>query len=204
MAEESATESLKSGVVVSEAIRAMHEIESSSKRMTQVIGVIDDIAFQTNLLALNAGVEAARAGDQGKGFAVVAQEVRHLAQKSAGAAKEIEALIGKSFEDVTKGVELVNNAGVSLSRIGNRVGSISENITAITMSAEEQAAGIQEVNGAMHQMEDGTQRNAIHIAETNGSAASVERLMTAIVSSLAKFQTVEGQARENSRLPRAA
>ncbi|MCJ8518705.1 globin-coupled sensor protein [Rhizobium tarimense] len=126
--QESAKETEKSGQVVEQAIAAMGAIENSSQKMTQIIGVIDEIAFQTNLLALNAGVEAARAGEQGKGFAVVAQEVRELAQRSAAAAKEIKGLIDRSSADVRRGVDLVNRTGESLATIGRRVSSISENI----------------------------------------------------------------------------
>ncbi|MFN7023735.1 MAG: methyl-accepting chemotaxis protein [Pseudorhizobium sp.] len=187
--QESAKETEKSGQVVKQAIVAMGEIESSSQKMTQIIGVIDEIAFQTNLLALNAGVEAARAGEQGKGFAVVAQEVRELAQRSAAAAKEIKELIEKSSADVRRGVELVNLTGDSLTAIGQRVGSISENINSITKSALEQAAGIDEINSAVRSMDQMTQQNAALMEETNASAQNLSQISGSLASLIGRFRT---------------
>jgi methyl-accepting chemotaxis protein len=187
--QESAKETEKSGQVVKQAIVAMGEIESSSQKMTQIIGVIDEIAFQTNLLALNAGVEAARAGEQGKGFAVVAQEVRELAQRSAAAAKEIKELIDKSSADVRRGVELVNLTGESLTAIGNRVGSINENINSITKSAQEQAAGIDEINSAVRSMDQMTQQNAALMEETNASAQNLSQISSSLASLIGRFRT---------------
>lgn len=187
--QESAKETEKSGQVVKQAIVAMGEIESSSQKMTQIIGVIDEIAFQTNLLALNAGVEAARAGEQGKGFAVVAQEVRELAQRSAAAAKEIKELIDKSSADVRRGVELVNLTGESLTAIGQRVGSISENINSITKSAQEQAAGIDEINSAVRSMDQMTQQNAALMEETNASAQNLSQISGSLASLIGRFRT---------------
>ena len=159
----------RSGTVVSEAVAAMSAIEESSRKVTQIIGVIDQIAFQTNLLALNAGVEAARAGDAGKGFAVVAQEVRTLAQKSADAAREIKSLIDHSFSEVLRGVSLVNRAGEALQTIGSQVVSINEHIDAIAGSAREQAVGIAEINSAIGSMDQSTQQNAAMVEETNAA-----------------------------------
>jgi methyl-accepting chemotaxis protein len=139
--DETSEQAARSGETVTEAIAAMGKIEESSKKITQIITVIDEISFQTNLLALNAGVEAARAGEAGKGFAVVAQEVRELAQRSASAAKEIKDLIEASFEDVLKGVSLVNRTGEALTSIGGQVQVISEHFVAISQSAQEQSAG---------------------------------------------------------------
>ena len=148
------------GAVVQEAIAAMSNIETSSEKIGQIIGLIDEISFQTNLLALNAGVEAARAGEAGKGFAVVASEVRALAQRSADAAKEIKGLIMSSKQEVEKGVELVGGTGEALERIIARVGEINGAVGEIATSASEQATGLQEVNGAVSQMDQITQQNA--------------------------------------------
>lgn len=130
----------------------MGRIEASSSRISQIIGVIDEIAFQTNLLALNAGVEAARAGEAGRGFAVVAQEVRELAQRSAGAAKEIKELIGTSVKQVGAGVELVRSTGDALMEIEVLVNRVNEQVASIATAAREQATGLQEVNTAVNSM----------------------------------------------------
>lgn len=175
----SATDAAKSGEVVEQAVKAMSEIEASSQQMTQIIGTIDEIAFQTNLLALNAGVEAARAGDQGKGFAVVAQEVRELAQRSAAAAKEIKVLIGKSSEDVNRGVVLVNTTGRALKAIGDQVRTINEFMTQIANSSHEQASGIAEINAAVTSLDHITQQNAAMAEE---SSAATQKLSAEAVS----------------------
>jgi methyl-accepting chemotaxis protein len=166
---ESAAEAIKSSSVVEQAAEAMSAIEQSSRRMTQVIGVIDEIAFQTNLLALNAGVEAARAGESGRGFAVVAQEVRELAQRSANAAKEIKVLIGKSTEDVARGVGLVHSTGLALRNIGERVQSINGVMTAIAQSSREQSVGVGEINSAIGNMDLITQQNAAMVEQTSAA-----------------------------------
>jgi len=186
--QESASETQKSGQIVEQAIAAMGDIETSSQKMNQIIGVIDEIAFQTNLLALNAGVEAARAGDQGKGFAVVAQEVRELAQRSASAAKEIKELIGRSSGDVKRGVELVNCTGESLSAIGQRVGTIKDSIASLTRSAQEQASGIEEINTAVRSMDQITQQNAALMEETNASTQSLLQISQRLASLIMRFR----------------
>jgi methyl-accepting chemotaxis protein len=155
-----------SGGIVQQAVSAMGEIEKSSREIGNIIGVIDEIAFQTNLLALNAGIEAARAGDAGRGFAVVATEVRALAQRSATAAKEIKALISASGQQVSNGVALVGDAGQALERIVEQVAKIDGLIGEIASSAQEQSAGLSEVNIAVNQMDQVTQQNAAMVEET--------------------------------------
>uniref|UniRef100_UPI0020B16ED6 methyl-accepting chemotaxis protein n=1 Tax=Acidisphaera sp. L21 TaxID=1641851 RepID=UPI0020B16ED6 len=163
----------RSGVVVTGAVEAMAAIEASARQISQIIGVIDEIAFQTNLLALNAGVEAARAGDAGRGFAVVASEVRALAQRSAGAAKEIKALIQASTAQVGSGVDLVGQAGEALTRIAARVGDISAVVSEIAASAREQATGLAEVNVAVNQMDQVTQQNAAMVEQSTAASHSL-------------------------------
>jgi len=169
-------EATKNGEIVSQAVSAMDAIAESSKQITQVINVIDDIAFQTNLLALNAGVEAARAGESGKGFAVVASEVRALAQRSAEAAKEISGLIENSSRHVEQGTQLVGNAGQALQEIITQVNDIAGMTTQIATSAEEQAVGLSEINIGVNQLDQVTQQNAAMVQEsmTRGDALAQE------------------------------
>jgi methyl-accepting chemotaxis protein len=185
----SADEAGKSSEVVRDAIASMAAIEDSSRQITAIISVIDEISFQTNLLALNAGVEAARAGEAGKGFAVVAQEVRELAQRSARAAKEIEALIGKSSSDVARGVSLVNAAGEALQSIGLRISDINEDIDGIAQSAQEQATGIREINTAVANLDYITQQNAAMMEETNASTAALSEISVRLSSLVERFRT---------------
>ncbi len=167
----------RSREVVASAVEAIGGIEASSRQVAQIITVIDEIAFQTNLLALNAGVEAARAGEAGRGFAVVAQEVRALAQRSAEAAKEIKTHIGDSERQVESGVALVGAAGETLQRIAGQVGAISSVITEIAASAQEQAAGLSQVNTAVNSMDQGTQATT---AMASRSAASSQALLAEV------------------------
>jgi len=162
-----------SGGIVRQAIEAMGGIEQSSKHIVRIIGVIDEIAFQTNLLALNAGVEAARAGDAGRGFAVVASEVRALAQRSAEAAKEIRSLISSAASQVDLGVDLVGQTGKALERIVAQVVEIDNVVSAIARSAEEQAGALQQVDRAVAQMDQSTQRNAEMAQRTTGAARAL-------------------------------
>ncbi|NLS06674.1 PAS domain S-box protein [Rhizobium sp. P32RR-XVIII] len=160
----------QSGIVVRKAVSAMGQIEQSSREITNIISVIDDIAFQTNLLALNAGVEAARAGEAGKGFAVVAQEVRELAQRSASAAKEIKALINTSSDLVKNGVELVGHTGTALEQIVLQVADINSNVAAIVEASKEQATGLKEINQAVNSLDQATQQNAAMVEESTAAS----------------------------------
>ncbi|MBY2937899.1 HAMP domain-containing protein [Rhizobium leguminosarum] len=164
---------IESAQVVALAEEAMRKIESSSVQISNIIGVIDEIAFQTNLLALNAGVEAARAGEAGKGFAVVAQEVRELAQRSAQAAKEIKALIHNSSGEVESGVKLVRDTGETLNTIGDFIRQIHAHVEVVSTSAREQSTGLLEVNSAVNSMDQTTQQNAAMVEEATAAAASL-------------------------------
>ncbi|MBC7311160.1 MAG: methyl-accepting chemotaxis protein [Rhizobium sp.] len=163
----------RSGRTMSQAVTAMERIEASARQMEQIISVIDEIAFQTNLLALNAGVEAARAGESGRGFAVVAQEVRALAQRAADAAREIRQLISGSNEQVALGASLVNQTGEALTKVVGQVGEIARLISEIANSAVEQANGLEEVNGAVNQMDQFTQQNAVMVEESNAASHAI-------------------------------
>lgn len=177
-----------SGEVVRKAIVAMGKIENSSGEISNIIGVIDEIAFQTNLLALNAGVEAARAGEAGKGFAVVAQEVRELAQRSATAAKEIKALIVTSNEQVREGVQLVGETGKALEAIVSEVHEINHHVSAIVESAQEQSSGLQQINTAVNQMDQETQKNAAMVEESTAASHSLAREVASLNALLAQFR----------------
>lgn len=184
-----------SGAVVRDAIGAMDQIEASSREISNIIGVIDEIAFQTNLLALNAGVEAARAGEAGKGFAVVAQEVRELAQRSATAAKEIKALITASGGHVQSGVSLVTKAGSALQEIATQVHAIDTNVVAIVEAAREQSTALAEINQAVNMVDQGTQQNAAMVEEQTAASHSLAREAAALFELLDQFKFDEVMAR---------
>lgn len=174
--------------VVRDAVHAMDAIEDSARQITQIIGVIDEIAFQTNLLALNAGVEAARAGDAGRGFAVVASEVRMLAQRSAEAAKDIKRLISTSSQQVERGASLVGETGRALEQIVSQVVEISVVVSEIAASAQEQAAGLQQVNIAVNQMDQVTQQNAAMVEESTAASHAISGEAQELASLVDKFK----------------
>ncbi len=180
---------IRSGEVVAKAVDAMGDIKRSSEKISTIIGVIDEIAFQTNLLALNAGVEAARAGDAGRGFAVVAQEVRELAQRCAGAAREIKGLISDSSRQVENGVALVTETGHALTVINGHISSIHDLVGRIESSAAEQYQGLNEVNQAVHQVELITQQNAAMVEENTAEIHGLRRRVEGLNQKIDHFRT---------------
>jgi len=187
---------VKGGSVVGQVVTTMSTINESSKKIVDIIGVIDGIAFQTNILALNAAVEAARAGEQGRGFAVVATEVRMLAQKSASAAKEIKQLIGDSVEKVDAGTKLVDEAGRTMQEIVSSVKRVTDIMSEITSASQEQSAGIEQVNDAITQMDEVTQQNAALVEEAAAAAESLEEQAGNLAQAVAIFKLAQqtGQA----------
>ncbi len=189
----------RSDDLVRQAMTAMSEIQGSAQQISQIIGVIDEIAFQTSLLALNAGVEAARAGEAGRGFAVVASEVRGLAQRSADAAKEIKSLISASTDQVAHGVELVGQTGEALSRISAQVAGVNTLIAQIAASAQEQASGLQQVNTAVSQMDRVTQENAAMVEQSAASSHSLTQKAEELFQRLDKFDVGGAHAAPTAR-----
>ncbi|MBP6901249.1 MAG: HAMP domain-containing protein [Burkholderiaceae bacterium] len=186
LAGSAATVAQRGGEVVGQVVATMDEINQSSKRIADIIGTIDGIAFQTNILALNAAVEAARAGEQGRGFAVVAGEVRNLAQRSAEAAREIKTLIGASVDKVESGTRLVQDAGSTMGEIVASVQRVTDIIGEISAAAREQSQGIGEVNGAVNSLDQMTQQNAALVEESTAAAESLRgqaERMAGVVSS---------------------
>ena len=183
----------KGGDAVAQVVQTMGSINASSKKIVDIIGVIDGIAFQTNILALNAAVEAARAGEQGRGFAVVASEVRNLAQRSASAAKEIKVLIGESVQQVALGAGLVDQAGVTMHEVVDSIGRVTGIMGEITSANHEQSHGIEQINIAIGQMDEVTQRNAALVEEAAAAAASLQ-LQAGMLAEAVKVFTLDATA----------
>ena len=194
----------KGGSVTKRAVEAMGEINKSSKKIADIITVIDEIAFQTNLLALNAAVEAARAGEHGRGFAVVAAEVRNLAQRSATAAKEIKGLINESIQRVAEGSEYVNQSGATLDEIMTSVKRVTDIIAEITAASHEQASGIEQVNKAVMSMDETTQQNAALVEETTSAAQSMREQAKELMQQMEvfKIKQIEGQHQVHAAVTR--
>jgi len=186
---------VKGGQVVSQVVDTMSSIDASAKKIVDIIGVIDGIAFQTNILALNAAVEAARAGEQGRGFAVVASEVRNLAQRSAGAAKEIKMLIDDSVEKVGAGTKLVGQAGVTMDEVVSSVRRVTDIMSEIANASQEQSAGIAQVNQSIIEMDSMTQQNAALVEEAAAAAQSLQDQAGELARVVSIFKLVEGEER---------
>jgi methyl-accepting chemotaxis protein len=203
LSEEASTLANKGGEVVGRAVQAMESINGASKKIADIIGVIDEIAFQTNILALNAAVEAARAGEQGRGFAVVASEVRNLAQRSAGAAKEIKGLISDSVEKVAEGSNLVNETGPTLGEIVNSVSLVSSIVADIAAASEEQSSGVESINQAVMKMDEMTQKNAALVEEAAATSSAMDTKARGL-SDLMTYFNVRGEEHEaeEPELPR--
>ncbi|MGA2895643.1 MAG: methyl-accepting chemotaxis protein, partial [Xanthobacteraceae bacterium] len=188
----------RSGQVVAKAVEAMAQIEASSGKISDIIGVIDEIARQTNLLALNAAVEAARAGDAGRGFAVVASEVRTLAQRSSQAAKDIKDLITNSSGQVQEGVDLVNKTGAALGEIVTAIKEVADLVSDIAGASLEQASGVDEVNKALAQMDEVTQQNSALVEENAATAKTLEHQARAMDERVAYFRLADGAGTETA------
>jgi methyl-accepting chemotaxis protein len=185
---------VKGGAVVSEVVGTMSSINESSKKIVDIISVIDGIAFQTNILALNAAVEAARAGEQGRGFAVVASEVRNLAQRSAAAAKEIKGLIGDSVDKVGAGTKLVDEAGKTMQEIVSSVKRVTDIMSEITAASQEQSSGIEQVNQAITQMDEVTQQNAALVEEAAAAAEAMQEQAQNLAHAVSVFRLDDAAA----------
>ena len=195
---------VRGGEVVAQVVSTMGSINESARRISDIIGVIDGIAFQTNILALNAAVEAARAGEQGRGFAVVAGEVRNLAQRSAAAAKEVKELIGDSVEKVATGSRLVDQAGRTMEEVVGSVKRVSDIIGEIAAASDEQSAGIEQVNQAITQMDQVTQQNAALVEQAAAAAEAMQEQAAGLAGLVGTFRTGSEGQQGPSRPARAA
>jgi len=193
LAQTASSVAVDGGAVVSQVIATMGSINASSRKIVDIIGVIDGIAFQTNILALNAAVEAARAGEQGRGFAVVASEVRTLAQRSAAAAKEIKTLIGDSVGKVDAGTKLVDQAGATMEQVVESIRRVTDIMAEITHASTEQTGGIEQVNAAIGQMDEATQQNAALVEEAAAAAGAMREQAAKLAEVVGVFK-VEGRA----------
>jgi methyl-accepting chemotaxis protein len=192
---------VKGGQVVKQVVITMGEIQASSKRISDIIGVIDGIAFQTNILALNAAVEAARAGEQGRGFAVVATEVRNLAQRSATAAKEIKTLIAESVDKVESGAKLVHQAGATMDEVVVSFQQVARLVTDIASASREQSAGIEQTTLAVSQMDEVTQQNAALVEEAAAAAESLEEQARGLVETVNMFKLADDERHTRKSVP---
>ncbi|WP_273161545.1 methyl-accepting chemotaxis protein [Massilia timonae] len=199
LAESASGVAARGGEVIHQVVGTMDEIQASSSKIGDIIGVIDGIAFQTNILALNAAVEAARAGEQGRGFAVVATEVRNLAQRSAAAAREIKELIGDSSDKVANGSRLVAQAGATMEEIVDSVRRVTDIMAEISAASLEQTAGIEQINGAVAQMDEGTQQNAALVEETAAASNAMQEQAARLAQAVAVFRIAAGPAVEAPR-----
>jgi methyl-accepting chemotaxis protein len=203
LASSAAEVAARGGSVVEKVVSTMNEINTSSKKIADIIGVIDGIAFQTNILALNAAVEAARAGEQGRGFAVVAGEVRNLAQRSAEAAKEIKALIGTSVDKVETGSKLVHDAGTTMTEIVASVQRVTDIIGEISAASSEQSHGIGEVKTAISEVDQMTQQNAALVEESAAAAESLKAQSVKLAAVVSTFRLAEDEVRTRPAAPAA-
>ena len=204
LAQNASAVAIKGGEVVNQVVETMKGINDSSRKIADIISVIDGIAFQTNILALNAAVEAARAGDQGRGFAVVASEVRSLAGRSAEAAKEIKQLINSSVERVEQGTALVDQAGITMSEVVSSIRRVTDIVGEISAASGEQAAGVNQVGDAVNQMDQVTQQNAALVEEMAAAASSLKSQSDDLVQVVSQFKLDSSQQVQHQHQPRTA